>query len=119
MINVRYAAANRDERAFECPEVLDLERDKPGRHLGFGSGIHHCLGAPLARRELYWAFHSLCHRVDALRFSPGKNTFEVAPNFSLRALQALHIDFDPIPAADRVDPAAMDVESKATETDPP
>ena len=49
MINVRYAAANRDEREFECPEQIDLERNKPGRHLGYGSGIHHCLGAPLAR----------------------------------------------------------------------
>ena len=48
MVNIRYAAANRDEREFECPEQLDLERDKPGRHVGYGSGIHHCLGAPLA-----------------------------------------------------------------------
>ncbi len=50
MLNVRYAAANRDGEQFECPEKLDLSRDKPGRHLAFGSGIHHCLGAPLARR---------------------------------------------------------------------
>ena len=49
MVNVRYAAANRDERQFECPAELDLEREKPGRHLGFGSGVHHCIGAPLAR----------------------------------------------------------------------
>ena len=59
MINVRYAAANRDEREFECPADLNLEREKPGRHIGFGSGIHHCLGAPLARRELFWAFQAL------------------------------------------------------------
>ena len=93
MINVRYAAANRDEREFECPEKLDLERSKPGRHLAFGSGIHHCLGAPLARRELYWAFRALVESVDEMWFAPGKNDFTVAPNFALRALKELHIEF--------------------------
>ena len=93
MINVRYAAANRDEREFECPETLDLQRQKPGRHLGYGSGVHHCLGAPLARRELYWAFKALVDRVDDMWFAPGKNDFTVAPNFALRALKELHIEF--------------------------
>jgi cytochrome P450 len=93
MINVRYAAANLDENEFECPEQLDLERHKPGRHLAFGSGIHHCLGAPLARRELYWAFKVLAERVDEMSFAEGKNDFKQAPNFALRALKELHINF--------------------------
>jgi cytochrome P450 len=93
MLNVRYAAANRDEREFECPAELDLERDKPGRHLAFGSGVHHCLGAPLARREMYWTFRALIDRVDEMWFAPGRNDFRVMPNFALRALQALHIEF--------------------------
>ena len=115
MVNVRYAAANRDEREFESPAELDLDREKPGRHLGFGSGTHHCIGAPLARRELFWAFKALVDRVEAMRFAPGKNSFECARNFSLRALQELHIEFDAIPAADRVDPASLDVKSGATD----
>jgi cytochrome P450 len=93
MINVRYAAANRDEREFERPDTLDLDRSKPGRHLAFGSGIHHCLGAPLARRELYWAFRALVEKVDEMWFAPSKNDFTVAPNFALRALKELHIEF--------------------------
>jgi len=93
MINVRYAAANRDSGEFACPEALDLERDKPGRHLAFGSGIHHCLGAPLARRELYWSFKALVDRVDELWFQPAMNDFTVMPNFALRALKELHIGF--------------------------
>lgn len=97
MINVRYAAANRDEREFDCPAELDLERDKPGRHLGFGSGVHHCVGAPLARRELHWAFRALVDRVDSLRFADGENSFEVVPNFALRALKELHLEFDAAP----------------------
>ena len=97
MINIRYAAANRDEREFECPEQLDLSRDKPGRHLAFGSGIHHCLGAPLARREMYWSFKALVDRVDELWFAPGRNDFAIAPNFALRALKELHIEFKASP----------------------
>ncbi len=119
MINVRYAAANRDEREFECPADLNLEREKPGRHIGFGSGIHHCLGAPLARRELFWAFQALIDRVDGMRFTAGQNSFEVAPNFSLRAMQELRIEFDAKPPGDRVDPASVDIDSNATAIDNP
>ncbi|MEM7097708.1 MAG: cytochrome P450 [Pseudomonadota bacterium] len=93
MINIRYAAGNRDEREFECPAEIDLERKKAGRHLGFGSGVHHCLGAPLARRELYWSFKALCDRIESMSFIQGHNTFEQAPSFSLRALQELNIEF--------------------------
>ncbi len=114
MVNIRYAAANRDERVFEASAEINLEREKPGRHLGFGSGIHHCLGAPLARRELYWAFHALCSRVENMQFAEGKNTFEVAPNFSLRALKELHIEFNAKMIKDRIDPANIKSESNAT-----
>jgi cytochrome P450 len=92
MVNVRYAAANRDEREFECPERLDLDRAKPGSHLAFGSGVHHCLGAPLARRELWWGFKALVDRVDELSFA-ADNDFSYQPNFMLRALQRLNIEF--------------------------
>ena len=96
LINLRYAAGNRDEREFACPEALDLERDKPGRHLAFGSGVHHCLGAPLARRELYWSFKTLLERIDEMWLAPGRNDFSVAPNVALRALKELHIEFRPV-----------------------
>ena len=95
IVNVRFASANRDERAFECPDKLDLERPKAGSHLAFGSGTHHCLGAPLARRELTWGFTAVVDRFEDMWFAPGKNDFAIRPHFLLRSLAALHIEFEP------------------------
>lgn len=47
-----YLSANRDERVFERPNDIWLERPKPGRHLSFGYGIHRCVGARLAELQL-------------------------------------------------------------------
>ena len=70
MASFLWHAANRDERQFTCPESLDLEREKPGSHMGFGSGVHHCLGAPLARDRRCttrgWT-HVCCRRDRPLR----------------------------------------------------
>ncbi|MEP2735121.1 MAG: cytochrome P450 [Erythrobacter sp.] len=95
MVNIRFAAANRDERAFECPEKLDLDRPKAGAHMGFGSGTHHCLGAPLARRELTWGFTAVVDRFEDMWFAEGKNDFTYHPHFLLRSLKELHIEFEP------------------------
>jgi cytochrome P450 len=93
MLNTRYAAANRDERHFPDPEKIDLTRRNAASHLAFGSGVHHCLGAPLARRELYWGFKAFIDRVEDFELTPGRNALRHAPNFALRALKELHITF--------------------------
>ena len=95
LINIRYAAANRDERRFDNATEVDLERKNPGGHMAFGSGKHHCLGAPLARRELFWSFTALLDRVDDMWFAEGKNEFRYHPHYLLRSLQELHIEFSP------------------------
>ena len=60
------AAANRDEEKFAQPDALDLDR-QASRHLAFGHGVHHCLGAPLARMEGRVALGSLLRRFPQLR----------------------------------------------------
>jgi len=54
-------SGNRDPEFIDSPEVLDVSRGAPG-HLAFGHGVHHCLGAPLARMEMRSAFPALLHR---------------------------------------------------------
>ena len=59
-------AGNRDERMFDQPNAFDLTR-KPNLHLAFGSGIHVCLGRPLARMELAIALPALAKRFPQMK----------------------------------------------------
>jgi len=93
MIDARFAAGNRDPRHFARPEEIDLERRAAASHLGFSSGTHYCLGAPLARRELYWGFKAFIDHVDDFWLTEGKNNLRHYPNYALRALNELHIEF--------------------------
>ena len=61
-------AANRDPEAFDDPDVLDVSRER-NPHLGFGRGIHHCLGAPLARMEAEVMLDKLLERFPNVRLA--------------------------------------------------
>jgi cytochrome P450 len=93
LINVRYAAANRDEEKFTNAASIDLERKAAGGHMAFGSGVHHCLGAPLARRELFWSFSALLDRIEDAWFASTQGEFEYHPHYLLRSLKSLKIEF--------------------------
>lgn len=58
-------SGNRDPSFVDTPDVLDVRRGAPG-HLAFGHGVHHCLGAPLARMEMRIAFPALFRRFPGL-----------------------------------------------------
>ena len=58
-------SAGRDERVFDRADELDLTRD-PNPHIGFGAGIHFCIGAPLARMEMTTSLPALIERFPAL-----------------------------------------------------
>lgn len=60
-----YPSANRDEAAFADPFRFDIGRD-PNPHVAFGHGLHHCLGAPLARKEIAVVLGAVLDRFDDL-----------------------------------------------------
>jgi cytochrome P450 len=65
---VSLPSANRDEQLYKDADRFDVTR-KPQSHVAFGHGIHHCLGAPLARLELQTAFPALLKRFPTLRLA--------------------------------------------------
>lgn len=93
-LNVRYAAGNRDPRQFKNADKIDLNRKAPGAHLAFGMGQHHCLGAPLARRELYWGFKAFTDHVKSVRFADDQEALDYHPHYLLRALKSLKITIE-------------------------
>ena len=94
-IMLRFAAANRDSAKFREPDELDVHRHNSGTHLAFGAGIHHCIGANLAREEMVQTFTVLRERLEKIAFKPGDNSFEHHPSLILRGLKQLHIGFEP------------------------
>jgi cytochrome P450 PksS len=82
-------SANRDEQHFEDPDTLDLARD-PNRHLAFGrGGVHHCLGAPLARMEGQIAISALLKRFPSLHLDVDPASLHWRRGIFLRGLQRL------------------------------
>jgi cytochrome P450 len=94
MLMVRFASANRDEAVFEQPERFDVCRRNAEDNLAFGQGVHFCVGAQLARKEMTVAFTELLRRTTNWRLTPGRNNRLHWPNMILRGLQQLHIGFD-------------------------
>lgn len=85
------ASANRDERFFEHPDMLDISRE-PNKHLSFGVGVHYCVGAPLARMESQIAIRTLIDRMPNLRLAqPAGITWR--SGFVLRGLVSLPVKF--------------------------
>jgi cytochrome P450 len=66
---VAIGGANRDPKVFERPDEFRIDRPDPGRHLSFSLGLHHCLGAALARLEGRIAIEELTRRYPALELT--------------------------------------------------
>jgi cytochrome P450 len=94
-------ACNRDPRFAERPEEFDLERTNARQHVGFGQGLHTCVGAPLARAEGRVTLNRILDRTSDITISEKEHgpadarRYEYLPTFFLRGLQKLHLEFTP------------------------
>lgn len=92
LVNLRYGSANRDEEKYDCPADFDVDRKNASSHLAFGAGIHHCIGAQLARREIAIAVRELTGRLKDIRLAePDKLSH--TPSVILRGLNEFEIEF--------------------------
>jgi cytochrome P450 len=78
---------------FADPDRFDVTR-APANHLGFGVGVHHCLGAQLARMELQEAFHGLLGRVPGLRLAVPAEQLRFKPGMVVHSLRELPVNWD-------------------------
>jgi cytochrome P450 len=88
------AAADRDPARFAEPDVLDLSR-RDNQHLGYGHGIHYCLGAPLARLEGQTALATLLTRLPDLRLAADPADLRWRGGLIMRGLRTLPVRFTP------------------------
>lgn len=94
-VQISLAAASRDPLHFPEPDRFELRRRGPG-HLAFGHGLHHCLGAPLARTEAAIAVRLLLHHCPDLALAADPATLTWRTSTLLRGLSELPVRFGPV-----------------------
>ena len=89
-----WGSANRDPSAFPDADRIDLDRSHPKAHVGFGSGIHFCLGAPLARMETRVTLERLLARTSSFRVAGEPSGPRYVPSLFVRRLAALDLELE-------------------------
>jgi cytochrome P450 PksS len=87
-------SANRDERQFANPDVVDIARE-PNKHVAFGSSVHFCLGAHLARLEGQIALQTLFQRIPHLRLAKPAESLRWRARLNMRGLEELPVTVAP------------------------
>ncbi|HEX3269830.1 MAG TPA: cytochrome P450 [Ktedonobacterales bacterium] len=93
ILNLLLGSGNHDPEAFDDPDRLDITRAN-NRHLAFGTGMHYCLGAPLARLEGQVAIETLLRHFPALRLSDDPASPEWRETISFRGLHSLWLTLE-------------------------
>lgn len=100
LVSISLAGANRDPETYESPEVFDITAERTTQQMTFGSGIHHCMGAALARAELQEALTLLSVRMPDL--APDGPVVWKPSTFGIWGPAQLPLRFTPTaPGADR------------------
>ncbi|MCM3293152.1 cytochrome P450 [Paenibacillus sp. MER 180] len=92
MVLIALASANRDPDYFNDPDRLVLSRER-NHHIAFGVGIHHCLGAPLARLEGRIAIDTFLRRQSRLKLAVSPEQLEWQPTYLMRGFVSLPLQF--------------------------
>ncbi|MBD2527155.1 cytochrome P450 [Nostoc sp. FACHB-133] len=92
VIALGLGAANHDPEKFDSPDAFNITR-LPNEHLGFGPGIHFCLGVVLARMELTVCFTTLLRRLPNLRFDPDKQAIPRHTSLVFKGYDSLPVKF--------------------------
>jgi cytochrome P450 len=90
-VGLLFGSANHDESVFEDSERLDLSR-APNPHVSFGAGVHHCVGAPLARVELEAALGRFVRRINEIELVDVGDRIE---SLVFRGVRRLELDVVP------------------------
>jgi cytochrome P450 len=88
-VSLMWPAANRDPEAFDHPDTIDLDRPNPRTHVGFGWGIHLCVGAPLARAEARVVIETLLERTSWVELDADAPPPRYVPSLQVRRLARL------------------------------
>ena len=93
MLQLRYSSANFDDAVFQNANTFDVERKDARQNLAFGHGVHMCIGASLARKEMHVAFRVILARLKDFALDCAEDKIEYPPNVLLRGLKRLPIRF--------------------------
>lgn len=94
MVNLRWSAGNRDQRVYgDTADVIDLNRQSPRSHLGFGAGTHFCIGNAIARRQMWFALKTLLDNLESITFRDPDPEFHYLESYILRGLTTLPVRF--------------------------
>jgi cytochrome P450 len=94
---VAYGSANRDAEVFEDPDSFRLDRRNDSPHMGFGAGIHYCVGAPLARLQGRVVLDCLADRLPTLRLP--EQELRRVPTLMFRGFEEIYVEWDPSPSS--------------------
>jgi len=88
-IFLNFASANRQPDLWDSPDSFDIHRPDANRHISFGKGVHHCLGAKFAKFETRLVIEELSKRLPSLRLED--QVFDYSPNITFRGPSELHV----------------------------
>jgi cytochrome P450 len=90
---VLFGSACDDDAQFESPRHFDANRKNLNKHVAFGAGIHHCIGAPLARMEIRVAAREVVHRLDNITLTVPLDSIRYLSTVASHSMERLPLTF--------------------------